>query len=99
MKLPVICALPPGIPLGSTIRGADCTTPSSTIATALQPDGGWQLGMSGCLAAFAVTFSHSSAPRCLKLRSTRHSLLCGSIVASALEISEPATAVGASRYL
>src|SRR5436190_13168172 len=76
VKLPVICVDPPAMP-SCWLRGKDCTTPSSTIAIALQPLGGEQLGTSALVSnAFLVRLYQSSPPLPLKLRSTNHSLVC-----------------------
>src|SRR3954449_5971047 len=99
VKLPVISALPPAMPLGSVMVGADWVTPSSTIATALQPSGGPQPAWTvGCFAAFWVSLSQSLPPLCVKVSSTFHSLLCGSTVAAAVLIWEPVTSAGARMY-
>ena len=79
--------------------GADCTTPSSTIATALQPSGGPQPAWTvGCFAAFWVSLSQSLPPLWVKSSSTCHSLVCGSTVALALAIWEPCTSAGPRMY-
>src|SRR2546423_15375403 len=95
VKLPVICALPPRI--GSTMRGADSTTPSRTTATALHPVGGEQFGMSGSLVTAGVKAPQRVGAPPLKLRATCPSLptLFFGGPADALERAGPLAFVGA----
>src|SRR3954466_12729217 len=98
-------ALPPRMPLGlcdGSMNGADCTTPSSTIAAALHPVGGEQLGGCCSLTMRDVSLANWLVPPLLKLRSTCQSLplmLCCGRFADAPLTWVPSTDVGASRYL
>src|SRR4051812_39616212 len=91
--------MPLGLFCGS-MNGADSTTPSSTIAAALQPVGGEQLGGFGSFTILPVSFANWLLPLLLKLRFTCQSfpprLFCGR-PADAPLISVPSTAAGASR--
>src|SRR5664279_2427601 len=88
--------------MGVWILGADCTTPSSTTATALQPVGGWQpdVPTSGSGCTLLVRSPNSLPPLLLKSRMTCH---CPSprwsTVAVAVRTSVPSTTAGPRRYL
>src|SRR3954469_25399313 len=92
--------MPLGLCAGS-MNGADCTTPSSTIAAALQPAGGEQLGGCCSLTMREVRVANWLLPLPLKERSTCQSLplmlFCGR-PADALLTSVPSTDAGANRY-